>query len=225
MDSSKIMRYNGIQVTPDSYECSITTDVAIFGFINQNLKILLIKKKSSKFQDLWMLPGGAMDQNETLDECVEKILFSLTGLKGIFFEQVKTYGAINRHPIKRVVTVCFYAIIKPENHDFRIGENVENIRWFNLSVIPKPLGYDHEKLLMDAENVLKSNLETKLSLGELLPEKFTLKELQDLYEGILKIKLDKRNFRRSIFLKGLIKSTGEKKSGVKGGPLLYKLID
>ncbi|WP_430906352.1 NUDIX hydrolase [Maribacter sp. 2-571] len=211
-----------IQVKSDSFECSVTTDIAVFGYVEGSFKILLTKRTVGDFKNRWLLPGGAMEDKETLEDCAEKVLFALTGFKDIHFEQVRAYSALLRHPIKRVITICFYALVKPENHPLALKGDVEEIAWFDMDRIPENLGFDHGQLLRDAHTHMKDNLKDKLVVGELLPQKFTLAELQNLYETILGTRLDKRNFRKRILQMDLLENTNEKKIGVKGGPLLYR---
>lgn len=163
-----------------------------------------------------------MGEGEMLGEAVNKVLFSLTGIHGVHQEEVKCYSQIDRHPVKRVMTVCFYALIKPENHPLIAKNYVSDVKWFSLADLPK-LGFDHENLVRDATAKLQDNLKQNLVFGELLPEKFTLKEMQDLYESILGETLDRRNFRKKIIQMELLVSTNEKKAGIKGGPELYMI--
>ena len=225
MSNKKVFEQPNLQnltVNADSFECSITTDIAVFGYVDHRLKILLTKRSVGEFTDHWMLPGGVMEGNETLKDCASKVLLALTGVKNIHFEQVKVYSAIDRHPIKRVITVSFYAMIRPENHPLFLKGNVEQIAWFDMDQIPKNLGFDHAQIIHDAHMFLKNNLKDRLVMGELLPKKFTLTELQGLYEDILGLQLDKRNFRKRIFQMDILKNTGEVKAGIKGGPILYE---
>lgn len=211
-------------VHKDSYASTLTVDCAIFGFQKNELKLLLVKRSIEPFKGFWLLPGGIMGEGQTLEEAVTKVLFNLTGIQGIHQEQVKCYSAVDRHPIKRVITVSFYALIKPENYQVIAGsEYVSDVNWFPVASLPTPFGFDHEILFKDALEVLRRDLTEKLLFRELLPKKFTLKELQDLYESILGQQFDRRNFRKKILLMDLIEETGEKKSGVKGGPELYTL--
>ncbi len=212
---------DSIEVTLDSFECSITTDIAVFGFVDDTLKVLMTLRSVGNYENHWMLPGGAMERKETLEDCTSKVLFALMGFKNIHFEQVGAYGAIDRHPLKRVVTVCFFALVKPENHPIVVKGKVANVDWFPVDQLPCNIGFDHALLIKDATASLKRNIENRLILRELLPEKFTLTELQVLHERILGMPLDKRNFRKRIFLKDILTSTEEKKIGIKGGPLLY----
>lgn len=209
-------------VTHDSYECTLTVDCAIFGFQDNELKILLVKRSIDPYIDHWMLPGGTMDEGNTLEDAVVTVLFNLTGITNVTYEQVKVYSQVDRHPVKRVVTTCFYALVKPENHPVIPKSNVSDVNWFPVSELPA-LGFDHRTITQDALTKLRNNLEQKLVFGELLPEKFTLKELQDLYENILGEPLDRRNFRKRLLQMGLLEPTTEKKAGVQGGPLLYMM--
>ncbi len=211
-----------LTVSADSFECSITTDIAVFGYVDHRLKLLLTKRSVGEFTDHWMLPGGVMEGDETLKDCARKVLLALTGVKDIHFEQVKVYSDLKRHPLKRVITVSFYAMVRPENHPLFLKGNVEQIAWFDMEEIPANLGFDHAQIIHDAHMFLKNNLKDRLIIGELLPKRFTLSELQGLYEDILGIKLDKRNFRKRIFQMEVLKNTGEVKTGIKGGPVLYE---
>jgi len=210
------------QVQLDSFECSITTDIAVFGYVDNRLKLLLTKRSVSEFRDHWLLPGGVLEAEETLQDCANKVLFALTGVKDIHFEQVKVYGAVDRHPVKRVITVSFYALVRPENHRLSPRLPVEQIAWFDLEELPVNLGFDHAQIIGDAHLFLKNNLKDRLIMGELLPKTFTLTQLQTLYEDILGLKLDKRNFRKRIFQMDILNKTGKVKSGVRGGPMLYE---
>lgn len=211
-----------IRVKPDSYECTITTDIAVFGYLDGKLKILLTKRSLANYKSHWLLPGGTMDADETVEECAKKTLFVLTGLENIRCEYIKLYSALNRHPIKRVVTASFCALIQPEKHPLVLTDNVESLEWFSMDDLPTHIAFDHTHLINDAYNFLKENLEDKLHFGELLPKQFTLSELQVLYETIFEVKVDKRNFRKRIMQINLITNTRKKKRGVKGGPFLFE---
>ncbi|MCF7568853.1 NUDIX domain-containing protein [Sabulilitoribacter arenilitoris] len=213
-----------IQVQPDSYESSITADICLFGFKKGHLRILLVKRTVGKYKNSWLLPGGIMDDNETIDECAHKVLRCLIGVENVHISQVKAYTNIKRHPVKRVITISFYALIKPENHPIEQKMNVTQIKWFRLNELPNNIGFDHLEIIIDAHNLLKLNLKSNLIFGELLPETFTLNEMQSLYESILNKKLDRRNFRKKILQMNLLENTGIIKKGIKGGPYLFRKI-
>ena len=214
-----------IQVKPGSFECSITADVVLFGFSDGVIKALLTKRTVGSKKDCWLLPGGVMEVNETVEECATKVLIHLTGIKDVYMEQVKSYSELGRHTLKRVVTVAFYALIQPENHPVEQKINVTEIKWFALNELPKTIGFDHKSIIADARKLLKQNLQHHMIFGELLPKTFTLHELQTLYEVILEEKLDKRNFRKKITQLDILENTGIIKKGVKGGPFLYRKLE
>lgn len=212
-----------VSVTKDAFECTITVDCAVFGFQEGVLKLLLVQKLKEPFKGYWLLPGGIMKDGQTAEEAIDHVLLTLTGIKNVHQQQVRSYSEVHRHPLKRVVTICYYGLINPENHPIINQKHVNGVEWYRLDKLPE-LGFDHKRLVDDALKLLKSNVEERLILGELLPSKFTLKELQELYEALLDEKLDRRNFRKKILQKDLLVNTGEKKSGAKGGkPDLYKL--
>ncbi|MFY0685756.1 MAG: NUDIX hydrolase [Cyclobacteriaceae bacterium] len=214
--------FASLAVSDQSYECTITVDCAVFGFQDNQLRLLCVNRGVEPFKNMWQLPGGIMNADESLDEAANRVLYSLTDIKDIKHVQVGAYSHVDRHPIKRVVTVCFYALIKPENHPIIAKKYVSDINWFAINEIPN-MAFDHNQLASDTHDKLRENLKDKLIFGEMLPAEFTLKELQDLYESILEQQLDRRNFRKSILQKGLIESTGKKKIGVKGGPELFRM--
>lgn len=209
-----------VAVTEDAYECTITVDCAVFGFDKGVLKLLLVRKLANPFKGAWLLPGGIMNDGQTAEEAMDHVLRSLTGLSQIHKRQVQCYSEVSRHPLKRVVTICYYGLINPENHPVIRQKHNKGVEWFELGHLPV-LGFDHEQLVRDAFSLLKSNVEERLILGELLPLEFTLTELQELYEALLDKKLDRRNFRKKVLQKDLLVNKGRKKIGAKGGPDLY----
>lgn len=215
-------RLEKIQIQKDSFEASITADVCLFGFINGTLKILLLNREVDSLKNFWLLPGGAMNADETIEDCANKVLRYLIGVENVHMTQIKVYSASNRHPLKRVLTVSFYALIQPENHPMEQKQHVTEIKWFSLDKLPKKIGFDHLDIIKEAYNTLKYNLKNSLIFGELLPNEFTLLELQTLYESILEEKLDRRNFRKKILQMDILQNTGKIKKGIKGGPFLFK---
>ena len=213
-----------IQVRCDSYESSITADICLFGFIKGHLRILLVKRTVGKYKNSWLLPGGVMEKDETIDECAHKVLHCLIGVENVHISQVKAYTNIKRHPVKRVVTISFYALIQPENHPIEQKMDISQIKWFRLTKLPDNIGFDHLEIIQNAHSLLKQNLKSDLIFGELLPETFTLNELQTLYESILNEELDRRNFRKKILQMDILENTGDIKKGIKGGPFLFRKV-
>lgn len=209
-----------VAVTKEAYECTVTVDCAVFGFYEGVLKLLLVQKLTDPFKDYWLLPGGIMNQGQTAEGAMDHVLLSLTGLEQIHKRQVHCYSDVHRHPLKRVITLCYYGLINPENHPIIEQKHARGVKWFDLNDLPE-LGFDHCVLAQDALSLLRSNVEERLILGELLPSEFTLTELQELYEALLDKKLDRRNFRKKVLQKDLFVNTGRKKIGAKGGPDLF----
>ena len=210
------------RVSSDGYECSHTADVAIFGFTDSGLKVLLVKRNIEPFQGDWMLPGGLMQQEQTLEKAVSTVLESLIGISDVFVSQIGTYSAVNRHPVKRVLTTGYYALVRPEQFSIEPRNYITDARWFDYQQIDH-LGFDHLTILRDARKMLRKEALFNTAGFHLLPEKFTLKDLQDLYEILLGEKLDRRNFRRKINGLEMVMETKEKRKGVQGAPSLYKL--
>lgn len=165
-----------------------------------------------------------MRQDETLEDTATRLLRELVNVENIPIQQVGTYSSIDRHPVRRVVTTCYFALVSPKDHDPIAREHLDQVMWCKLDEFPE-LGFDHKKLVKDAYHTLKAQLELQPLAFQLLPESFTLKEAQQVYESILGEDLDRRNFRRKILAYDFLINTEEKKAGVKGGPELYRVDD
>jgi 8-oxo-dGTP diphosphatase len=176
---------------------SLTVDCVIFGIDEGDLKVLLIQRDLAPFAGCWALPGGFVRMDETLDEAARRELQEETGVEQVFLEQLYTFGAPKRDPRERVVTVAYYALVRLCDHRIRATTDARNAAWFSLHDIPKP-AFDHAAILEMARARLKGKLRYQPIGFELLPEKFTLTQLQKLYETILEEPLDKRNFRKKI---------------------------
>ncbi len=156
---------------------------------------------------------GWITYEESLDAAANRILYLLTGVNNLFLEQLKAFGSVDRFPTKRVVTVGYYTLIKDTDYDVVAGYTASDVQWFSLNEVPE-LPYDHDEILTYALDQLKSRVKQEPIGFNLLPEKFTLLQLQNLYESILQIKLDKPNFRRKILGMKLIVDLGEKQNNV-----------
>lgn len=202
---------------------SVTVDVVVFTIIDDQLKVLLIKRKNEPFQDKWALPGGFINKDEALEEAAKRELLEETGVKDVYLEQLYTFGGPERDPRGRIITVAYYALIKSESVELKASEDAAEAEWFPAYDLPE-LGFDHERIIEYAKQRLKWKLEYTTVGFQLLPQKFTLTELQRIYETILNKKFDKRNFRKKIKKLGLIKYTGEKQEDVPHRPAkLYEL--
>ena len=192
---------------------NLSVDCVIFGFKNQELNVLLIKLNVDPSKGEWALPGGNIKIDEDLDEAARRVLFELTSVENLFMEQFYTFGDVNRFPLFRVITIAYYALVKPERYKLFPGPKASEVKWFKMQEIPV-LPFDHDNILREALKQLQRNIRYNPIGFELLPKKFTLTELQSLYECILGYELDKRNFRKKILSMNLLKKLDEKQMDV-----------
>ena len=191
---------------PHTYKyprAALTVDCVVFGLDESELKVLLIQRALEPFKGRWAFPGGFVRVAETLDEAARRELAEETGLKNVFLEQLYTFGAVDRDPRERVVSVAYYALVKLSDHRAKAATDAANAEWFPISRTPK-LGFDHAEILETALARLKGKVRYQPIGFELLPPKFTLSQLQHLYEAILATDLDKRNFRKKVLSFGLL---------------------
>jgi len=182
---------------------ALTVDCVVFGFDESELKVLLIERGLEPFKGRWALPGGFVRVDETLDDAARRELEEEAGLKNVFLEQLYSFGTVERDPRERVVSVAYYALVKLSEHEARAATDAANARWFGVSKVPK-LAFDHAEILGMGLARLKSKVRYQPIGFELLSQKFTLSQLQHLYEAILESKLDKRNFRKKVLSFGLL---------------------
>ncbi len=203
----------------------IATDVVIFTVHKNHLKILLIKMQKKPYIGYWACPGGLVRPNESVNEAAKKHLLDKTSLEDVYLEQLCTFGDVGRDPFGRVVSVAYFALIPTNGIKLRTTKEYADIAWFMVERLPK-LAYDHKQVIKVAEERLKNKLTYSNIIYSLLPEEFTLGELQGMYEVILGRKLDKRNFRKKIFSLSMIGSTGRKRIGEASRPArLYKFVN
>jgi ADP-ribose pyrophosphatase YjhB (NUDIX family) len=174
----------------------LAVDCIIFGFDNEDLKVLLIQRDFEPEKGKWSLMGGFLKKNETLDNAAYRILLNLTGVRDIYMEQLYTFSDVNRDPLERTISTSYYAIVNIEKHNLNLVKNY-NAKWFSLSNAPK-LIFDHNKMLNKAIMRLRRRTSINPIGFDLLPKKFTMRQLQKLYETILDKELDKRNFINKI---------------------------
>jgi 8-oxo-dGTP diphosphatase len=192
---------------------ALSIDCLIFGCQNARLDILLIKHAEGISKGKWALPGGWIQYNESVDDAAVRLLKSLTGIEKIYLEQLKAFGDVERYPGKRVITVAFYALITEENYSIIPGYTASDAKWFNIHEVPE-LPYDHQLILGYGFKHLKHKVRHEPIGFNLLPKKFTLLQLQELYEAVLETKLDKSNFRRKLLKMNLLKASTEKQKDV-----------
>lgn len=187
---------------------ALTVDCVLFGFDEGDLKLLLIQRDLEPFAGMWALPGGFVRVDESLEEAALRELQEETGVTKVYLEQLYTFGAPDRDPRERVVTVAYYALVKLSNHRVKAATDARNAAWFAVSDLPG-VAFDHEAVIETALERLKGKLRYEPIGFELLPPKFTLTQLQHLYETILETPLDKRNFRKKLLGMDLLIETDE----------------
>lgn len=203
----------------------VAVDCIIFGYdiIEKEIKLLIIKRSFEPAKGKWSLAGGFVNEKESLDQAANRILNSLTGLNNVFMEQSYSYGDVSRDPGARVISTSYFALIKIQDIDNRLKES-SGAKWSSISQLPE-LIFDHSLMVAKALEELQSQIKIKPVGFELLPEKFTLVQLQDLYEAIYQRKIDKRNFRKKILSMNLLQKFDEKeKETSKKGAFYYKFI-
>ena len=174
---------------------AVTTDCVIFGFNGERLQVLLIERGIEPYKGRWAFPGGFLKMDETAEEGAKRELKEETGLENAYIQQLHTFSAPNRDPRERVITIAYYALVKIQ--EVKGGDDAAYARWFPLDEIP-PLVFDHDYILRMATQRLREQIHFQPIGFELLPEKFTIKELQSLYEAILGINFDRRNFAKKM---------------------------
>ncbi len=206
------------------FKSAFSVDNVIFGFDDGDLKVLLIQRGADPFKGLWALPGDLVFPNEGLETAAGRILYELTGLQRVYLEQVRTFGAVDRHPLGRVITIVYYSLVKISDFTTVASSFAQKVKWHSVSKAQKQrLAFDHNEILNTCFNALKSKIKVRPVGFELLPPKFTLTQLQHLYEEILRTTLDKRNFRKKIFSMHLLIDLDELQEGVPHRPAkLYK---
>jgi len=185
----------------------VAVDAVVFTIANNDLKILLIKRKYPPYQGQYALPGGFVLLDENLEEAAQRELEEETGVKNIFLKQLRTYGNAKRDPRGRVISVAYLALISADQK-LKATTDASDARWFLLSQLPA-LAFDHKEIIQDSLENLRYEIQTTNISFQILPKKFTLTQLQRLYEIILDKTLDKRNFRKRIRELGILKATGE----------------
>jgi ADP-ribose pyrophosphatase YjhB (NUDIX family) len=199
----------------------VSVDCVIFGFDENELKVLLIKSDLDKFEGKWSLLGDLVNNHEDLTEAAYRILKERTGMNDVYLEEVKAFGEVGRHPAARVVTIAYCSLINIQHHQLKIHDN--ELHWHRLSSISANMAFDHKKILSLCYEWLQKRIQEHPLGFSLLPKKFSLRELQNLYEAILGVKLDRRNFRKKFFSMGLLEDTKEYEADVPHRPgKLYK---
>lgn len=187
---------------------AVTVDCVVFGLDDEDLKVLLIQRDIEPFAGKWALPGGFVKMDETLEQSALRELAEETGLTKVFLEQLYTFGNPGRDPRERVVTVAYYALVKLLDHKVQAATDARNAAWFAVDDLPK-LCFDHDEILTTALKRLQGKVRYQPIGFELLPPKFSLTQLQRMYEIILERELDKRNFRKKVLSLDILQELDE----------------
>lgn len=185
---------------------AVTVDCAVFGFDESDLKVLLVQRALPPFEGHWALPGGFVGIDESINDAARRELEEETSLSTRFLEQLYTFGAVDRDPRERIISVAYYALVRLEDHNIKAASDARNAAWFSVSDLPK-LAFDHDQILQTAHKRLQAKVRYQPIGFELLPPLFTMSQLQTLYEAILDRSLDRRNFRKKILKLGVVVET------------------
>lgn len=200
----------------------VAVDCIIFGFDGENYKLLLIQRGFAPQKKKWSLMGGFLQPDECLEEAANRILYQLTGLKNVYMEQLQTFSNPQRDPVERTIAVAYFALIDIHKYEKQLSKDF-HAEWFPLNEMPQ-LIFDHEQMVEMAKKSLRYKAALHPILFELLPEKFTIPQLQALYEGLYDTPFDKRNFSRKVLSTELLIKQNEKdKENSKKGAYFYKV--
>lgn len=201
----------------------VAVDNCIFTVVDGRLQVLLIQMRKKPFQGMWALPGGLIDEGDSLRAAAARILKEQTGVEGLYLEQLYTFDGRTRDPEGRVVSVAYYSLVPPVGLALRTTLKYEAVRFWDCNDHPRELAYDHEAILGYAQARLQAKVQYTNVMWSLLPPRFTLRELQTAYEAVLNRRLDKRNFRKKILSLGLLRASGQKSKGGRHRPaMLYQ---
>jgi 8-oxo-dGTP diphosphatase len=200
----------------------VTVDIVLFTIREGLLHVLLIKRLIKPFENRYAIPGGFVMEDESLDAAAKRELREETNVSDVYLEQLYTFGEPKRDPRGRVITVAYYALV-PNTQTLRAGTDAKEAAWFPLTEVP-PLAFDHAAILEYARQRLRNKLDYTNVGFELLPEKFTLSDLQSVHEAILGEQLDKRNFRRKLAERGIVKPLKEWRETGRRPAQLYRFV-
>ena len=204
---------------------AVTTDIAVFTIRDDALQLLLIRRGNPPFAGAWALPGGFLDIDEDLQACAARELAEETGLRGLYLEQLCTFGAVGRDPRERVISVAYLALAPAGELGVQAGDDAADASWFRLDALPE-LAFDHADIIATAHRRLVGKLDSSTIAFQFLPETFTLGELQRVYETLVDAEIDKRNFRKWALALEQIEATGElRRQGNHRPARLYRLTD
>ena len=199
----------------DYFNIAVSVDCVIFGYEDKEIKVLLIKSDLKEFEGLYSLLGDLVKPDEDLTKASYRVLKERTGLDDVYLEQVQAFGSVARHPSGRVITIAYYSLLDINNHKLKLSHN--ELHWHSLKQIKK-LAFDHKKILESCLHRLREQVMEQPVIFNLLPEKFSLRELQEVYESILGLSLDRRNFRKKISVKDWLQDLNEMETNLSHRP-------
>lgn len=194
---------------------SVTTDCVIFGYDGNTTRVLLVQRGGEPFKGQWAFPGGFLEMNESALDCAKRELEEETGLREAYVEQLHAFTDVDRDPRDRVITIAYYMLVRTEN--VTGGDDAAKAQWFPVGDIPH-LAFDHDRILRMATSRLKEQMHTAPVGFGLLPETFTMKELQNLYESVLEVHFDPRHFSSKMMQLGILDETGDVAPGTTSRP-------
>ena len=220
------MQENNVPYDVSQYDRpSVTADVVIFTLQDGELKVLLIKRSHWPYEGHWAIPGGFVNMDESLEQAARRELAEETGVADIYLEQLYTFGQPDRDPRTRVITVAYLAVTSADRVDPRAGSDAADARWWPMDDLPDKLAFDHDTILNYALTRLRYKLEYTAVGFQLLPQEFTLPELQHAYEIILGERLDKANFRKKLAKAKVVEPTGSFRQAIGRPAELYRYRD
>lgn len=203
-----------VELRPE-FQFAVSVDCVIFGYDEDALKVLLIECDLPAFRGQWSLLGDLLRPDEDLDAASYRVLRERTGLENVFLEQVHTFGRVGRHPAGRVVTTAYYSLVNVRDHQLRHMDN--ELHWHPVQEVSQ-MAFDHLEILGTCHQTLRKKVQEEPVIFKLMEDKFSLRELQQIYEAILDVKLDRRNFRKKLFSTGVLTDLGELEQNVPHRP-------
>lgn len=204
---------------------AVSTDIVIFTIRDKQLKLLLIMRAGEPYLGKWALPGGFVQIDEDLESGARRELAEETGIAGVYLEQLYTFGAVDRDPRERVITVAYYALIPSDKIVLQAATDAEAVGWFSMDDLPD-LAFDHQHIVAVAHQRLVAKLDYSTIAFQFMSKEFTLGELQDVYQIILREEMDRRNFRKWVLALEQIEETGEeRRDGAHRPAKLYRVIN
>jgi 8-oxo-dGTP diphosphatase len=203
---------------------AVTVDCIIFGFDGQNLKVMLVQRKSDPFAKMWALPGAFVNEDESLESCAERVLMKEGNITGVYLEQLFTFGKPSRDPRERVISVAYMGLVKTADFELIAGNDELQIEWRDVEQVGD-LAFDHNEIIATAIQRIRGKIRYQPIGFELMNSKFTLPQLQQLYEAILGQSLDRRNFRKKLLSMQILKQLSEKQQNVAHKAAFYYEFD